>query len=152
MPTPPATQRRRRGLLSGFGVLLLVGLGLAVFVQSNFRTVVVTGDSMLPRLHGGDRLLVSKAYWIVGSIERGDIVVIKRAEDEDFSIKRVHRLGGETVDWRNVPEDWHLANGPYRVPSDAVFVLGDNRRVSVDSRTYGPVPTREVIGKVVRLP
>lgn len=140
---------RQRKLFTGFGVALLFLLAFAVFFQTSFQTVVVSGDSMEPTFRDGQRLLVCRAYWLVGQIRRNDIVVIRGQDGKGFLIKRVHRLGGEVVDFMNVPDNWRITHGEFRVPKDHLYVIGDNYAVSEDSRKYGPVPLSRVIGKVV---
>lgn len=105
---------------------------------------------MVPTLRNGDRVVASSAYWLVGPIRQGDIVVIRGALRGEYMIKRVHRLAGQVVDWQNVPDSWLLTRGEYRVPSGCIYVLGDNSEISEDSRKYGPIPMDRVLGKVVR--
>lgn len=127
---------------------LLALLGFSAFFQQNFRTIQVQGNSMAPTLRNGTHLLSSNAYWLVGPIQKGDIVV---AIDDSGTaiIKRVYRVAGETVDWLNIPEDYNMVEGEYRVPNQSMFLLGDNREVSEDSRRFGPIPCDRIIGKVV---
>lgn len=102
--------------------------------------------------------------WCVNQPRRGDVIVFEYPLDtsRDF-IKRVIALPGETVEVRNgqvfvdgrlLPEPFgpnpSARNfGPLRVPPDTVFVMGDNRNNSSDSRTWGPLPINEIIGKAV---
>jgi signal peptidase I len=104
---------------------------------------------MLPTLQNGKKVLASKAYWLVGSIQDGNIVVIKGDSPGDYIIKRVYKMGGEAVDTFNAPGDWSLINGEYKVPEGHVYVLGDNRAISEDSRRIGPVEVNRILGKVV---
>lgn len=134
---------------TGFSLALLMILGIAVFYFLNFKTVVVSGQSMEPTFFSGRRLLASSAYWLIGGLKRNDIVVIKSEDSHEYIIKRLYRLEGEKVDWLNVPDDWSLTRGEYVVPKGHVFVLGDNRAVSEDSRKFGAVRLERVIGKVV---
>lgn len=146
----PAQKSRRRAF-TGFGVAMLGVLAFAIFFIVNFTTVVVSGQSMLPTFKTGRRLLCSKAYWLVGPIRRDDIVVVREKDNDGYFIKRVHRLAGETVDMVNAPRSWRLSQGPFVVPAGTVYVLGDNREVSSDSREFGPVELSRIIGKVVVL-
>ena len=103
---------------------------------------------MLPTFKNGAHLLTSSAYWLVGPIQKGDIVVL--IDDSGTAIiKRVYGMEGDKVDWLNVPEDYNLSSGEYVVPDQTLYVLGDNREVSEDSRRFGPVPYDRIIGKVV---
>jgi signal peptidase I len=149
-PNPPTPrQPKKKILFTSFGVFLLFVLAFVVFFYFNFRTVEVKGPSMEPTLTQGRRVLVSSAYWLIGEIKKGDIVVLRSPKDEAVVIKRVYALGGQPVDLINVPEDWSLLKGEYRVPDGEVFVLGDNSPMSEDSRVFGSVEPSRLIGKVV---
>lgn len=143
--------KKRTTAITGFGATMLIILTMTVIFYFNFKTVVVSGDSMLPTFKDRQRVLASKAYWLVGPLRNRDVVVV---HDKDAStgyiIKRIYKMAGEVVDWENVPESWTLANGEYKVPEGKVFILGDNREVSEDSRKFGAVPLSDVIGKVVQ--
>lgn len=141
----------RNKAATGFGASLLVLFLIALFFYFNFTSVVVSGHSMEPTFHTGQRLLACKAYWLVGGIKDNDIVVIKTGNGSEYIIKRVYRTGGEIVDWPNAPTDWQLTNGEMKVPEGEVYVIGDNRPVSEDSRTFGPLPIDRVIGKIIKL-
>jgi len=135
---------------TGFGASLVVLLVIALFFYFNFTTVVVSGHSMEPTFKSGQRLLASRAYWLVGAVKDNDIVVVKTGNGSEYIIKRVYRTAGQTVDWVNAPADWHLVNGEYHVPEGQVYVIGDNRPASEDSRSFGPVPANRIIGKIIR--
>ncbi|MBQ3068880.1 MAG: signal peptidase I [Clostridia bacterium] len=138
--------------------LVLVAVLFAFFV----RIVEVDGPSMNNTLSDGDRLVLSKAFY---SPERGDIVVIKR-EGNNPLIKRVIGLENETVmvdrDKDVVYIDGHILDEPYVeypntpglkepvvVPPGHVFVLGDHRNNSTDSRVLGCIPVEDILGKAV---
>ena len=124
---------------------------------------VVGGASMDPTLKDGDLVLY---FRMTRSYEEGDVVAM-RVPSGDFYIKRIAATGGQTVDVYGgrlhvdgieVPDDH--ANGsteeetgaviyPYKVRSGNVFVLGDNREVSKDSRMFGEVSLRQIKGKVI---
>lgn len=144
-----AVPRKRRAVLTGFGVFLFGMLGFLAFFGVNFKTVEVSGESMEPTFESGRRLLMSRAYWLVGEIKKNDIVVIKSPEDSDTVIKRVKGLPGDVINFMDIPDNWELSQGEYRVPPGTVYVLGDNRPVSQDSRSFGPVETENIQGKVV---
>ncbi len=141
--------RRKRLLLTGFGSFLIFVLAFVIFFYLNFQTVSVKGNSMEPTFQNGRRVLVSQAYWLVGGIKKDDIVVLREPNSRDIVIKRVYALGGDVVDMRNIPEDWSIANGEYRVPDGKYYVIGDNKPVSEDSRRFGPVDPKDILGKVV---
>jgi signal peptidase I len=145
-------RKTKKRAITGFGVLLTLILVFAIFFYLNFKTVQVSGVSMLPTLKDGQRVLVSKAYWLVGPIHKGDIVVIRDETPTGFIIKRIHFMAGEKVDWKWVPDSWQLKDGPMVVPEGQIFVMGDNKPQSEDSRRFGPVPIADVLGKVVVWP
>lgn len=143
-------KKRKAVIYTGFSGFLLFLFAITLFFWKNFKTIEVQGDSMETTLQAGNRLLISNAYWLVGTIKDNDIVVIRNPyENNEIIIKRVYKSEGETVGLANVPEDWDITKGPYVVPKGMIFVLGDNVAVSQDSRHYGPFDLEDVIGKVV---
>ncbi|MEW5884784.1 MAG: signal peptidase I [Armatimonadota bacterium] len=135
----------RRGLLTA---LLAVFLFL-VFFFYNFQTVLVDGHSMEPTLKDKQRILVCKALWLVGAPKKGDIVVVRGDVPGDYLVKRVYATEGQQVDYAYQPENYDFSLGKYVVPEGHVYVLGDNLSMSEDSREFGPVPLRKILGKVV---
>jgi len=137
---------------------IVVSIGVHTAVQSR----QVEGSSMEPTLHTGERVLVNKlAYVNFAAPARGDVVVFHAwSQHEDF-IKRVVGLPGDTVEVKrnqvfvnDVPLDEPYldqpttgTDGPVRVGADEVFVMGDNRGNSSDSRHYGPLPRAQIVGK-----
>lgn len=124
----------------------------ALFIGLNFNVVVVQGPSMLPTFHSGQRLTASHAYWLFGKIHDRDIVVFHEEGKNDCIIKRVYKMAGEKVDYVNSPRNWSFNEGEYVVPPNSIYVLGDNRPKSEDSRYFGAVPLSRVIGKVIVYP
>jgi len=137
--------------MTGMGIALLFSLAAVIFFKREFFTIQVTGRSMMTTYQNCQRLLATRAYWLVGNIKRNDVVVVKSDNPGEYLIKRVNRLPGETVDWLNVPHDYKLVDGPYVVPNDSVYVLGDNLPESSDSREFGPIRLEQIMGKVVIL-
>lgn len=142
---------------------------LAVVFALLIRTFVleariIPSSSMLPTLQLQSRVLVNKLSYIVGDIERGDIVVFKPPEslkvEEDY-IKRVIALPGETVevkgsqvyvDGEALTEPYILEPpayefGPFSVPENCLFVMGDNRNNSFDSHAWGALEKDRVKGR-----
>lgn len=132
--------------------------------------------SMYPTLHEGDRVLVNKMSYRLHDVNRGDIVVFERPASEVSStipdlIKRVIGLPGESVafsdgsvfvDGNRIDESYlptgtvtSGANAPYKctldapcvVPEGDVWVMGDNRSDSKDSRYFGPIPESSIVGR-----
>jgi len=142
----------KRGAFKGVGFGLIVVFAFAIFLKLDFRSVIVDGHSMLPSLTPGERVIVSDAYWLVGPIRDGDIVVVRDPGSTGFIIKRVFRMAGEKVPVDKWPDFHHLEDGEYSVPEDNIYVLGDNLQQSEDSRRFGPVLRKNIIGKVVIRP
>ncbi|MFP4660735.1 MAG: signal peptidase I [Halanaerobiales bacterium] len=132
-----------------FQSLIIAGI-LAFFIITFIaQSFVVDGQSMEPTLHDGERLFVNKFIFRFHPPERLDIIVFTpRGAPTNKYIKRVIGLPGETiyirdgvtyVDGKPLNEDFinetMMGNyGPYEVPDDKVFVMGDNRNHSADSR------------------
>ena len=153
----------------------LVGSVLVVVAIFTFgiRMLGVDGHSMLNTLQHGDRLLVLNSMFY-HDYQYGDIVILRKdgAFDNDPIVKRVIATGGQTVDIDfnegvvyvdgealeegYIREPTYTAEGtefPLTVPEGSIFVMGDNRNGSSDSRDYrlGTVDTRYVIGKAAFL-
>ncbi len=160
----PGTRRRAAlELVETIAVALVLALLVRAFVLESF---LVIGYSMEPTLHNGERLFVNKLVYRIREPQRGDIVVFRYPfnPSRDF-IKRVVAVAGETVEIREgrVFVDGRFLMEPYvqsqdfathpavLVPPGHVYVLGDNRRNSEDSRVFGPFPTRYVKGRAFLL-
>jgi signal peptidase I len=135
-------------------IALIINLFLAQATQ-------VLGQSMEPNLHTAQRVVVEKVtYRLFHGPRRGDIVVIDLPDQSEMLIKRVLGLPGETIEVRNgqiyiegqlLDEPWTVrpggsSYGPQTIPPLRVFVLGDNRGASNDSRNFGPVPIDDIVG------
>jgi signal peptidase I len=146
-------------------IAILLALVIRAFVVQAFK---IPSGSMLPTLEIGDHILVNKFLYYFTSPQRGDVIVFKFPQDEsrDF-IKRVIGLPGETVEVRGkevlvngvalrepyavygdmpggmVGEHW----GPQVVPPGRLFVMGDNRDHSMDSRVWGFLEIVKVKGR-----
>ncbi len=112
------------------------------FVRDNMvEAYVIPSSSMEPAILRGDRILADKTAYRRVAPKRGDIVVLVYPDDRSKRyIKRIEALPGTTVT---------MADGTKaEVPHGFVFVLGDNRQNSVDSRQFGAVPLTDLLGKV----
>ncbi|MFN3728603.1 MAG: signal peptidase I [Fimbriimonadaceae bacterium] len=134
----------------GFRIFLIVLFLVAIYLSMTTTTSIVRGSSMLDTFQDGDRVLVNNAYWLIGPINRDDVVVVRRGEDE-YAIKRVKYLPGDEVPLMYFPQNVRIDSAPYHVPEGMVYVMGDNREVSEDSRMYGPVRQEDIVGKVVQV-
>ena len=125
--------------------------------------LVVPTSSMSPTLRPGDHVLANKLAYRFGEPRRGDLVVFRAPASDGLMLKRIVALAGDRVGLEDgvlhvnghaVREpfvDHRLVEsvyfGPVRVPSGTVFVMGDQRSDSLDSRTFGPVPRRRILGR-----
>lgn len=147
-----------------------VVLGAAVVVAVILRTFVfqafyIPSESMETTLFQGDRILVNKVSYRLHDINRGDVVVFRRPDDQPGDIrdliKRVIGLPGDTVEGRNsqilvngqllvepyLGDDQFADFGPVMVAEGEYFMMGDNRDQSLDSRRFGTIPQDRVIGR-----
>lgn len=142
-----------------------------------FAPTIVDGESMLDTLHNHERLIVNKLIYHFTTPKRGDIIVFHATENKDFIKRVIAVGGDHVevkndtlyINGRVVPEPYldpmkktfeqelklaHSAPLPFtedfiinEVPPGTVFVLGDNRRNSTDSRMLGPIPLDRVVGR-----
>ncbi|WP_047808082.1 MULTISPECIES: signal peptidase I [Desulfosporosinus] len=155
-----------------FFVELLEIVLIAFALSWVLRTYVVEArkiptGSMLPTIQLQDRVIVDKFFFKeFGHLTRGDIVVFKPPASahatEDF-IKRIIGLPGDKIEIRNhttyvndkpLYEPYILEKskndfGPVVVPKDSVFVMGDNRNNSDDSRVWGFLPIKNITGRTL---
>lgn len=146
---------------------IVIALLLVILVRTFFiSSYVVKGSSMLPTLEDGNKLIVNKLVYRIGDLERFDVIVFHATEQDDY-VKRIIGLPGDTVEYTNGQlyingklheekylEDFRAAGadetGEFKVfvPEGKLFVLGDNRKDSRDSRDFGFVDIDNVVGKV----
>lgn len=161
-----------RAFFIKLGSIALAALVIAtlarVFVAEPF---VVSGPSMLPTFGPGDYLVIDRLTYALKAPARGDVIVFRYPLDASaYFVKRIVGLPGETIEvgdgavWLVSPDGSkkQLLDGPYNsagkrhdrsssitLADDEYFMLGDNRDVSDDSREWGPLRRRYVIGRVV---
>ncbi|WP_102346962.1 signal peptidase I [Bacillus sp. Marseille-P3661] len=156
--------------IKALGIAIILAAVIRYFL---FAPIVVDGLSMMPTLHDHYRMIVNKISYKIGNPDRFDIVVFEATEDKDY-IKRVIGLPGDHVAYK---DDILYINGepidePYldqykkeangtltydftleevtglsEVPEGHLFVLGDNRRFSKDSRIIGTISMDKIIGE-----
>jgi signal peptidase I len=161
-----AAQKDREWFYDMVDTMIVALVLVTVVCSCLFRLVGVSGQSMAYTLKNGDKLLMFHAFY--NEPDYGDIVVIARDDGEPL-IKRVIAKAGDTVEIKESDmkvylngeklEEPYLSfdtpplygfTGPYTVPENCVFVLGDNRPESHDSRdleTIGAVHVDDILGK-----
>ena len=176
-PTPPTNEKKKKtdlatDLLTWLQALTMALVFLVVVFAFFARVINVDGESMVPTLHHRDLLFLQCINY---EPEQGDIVVLRKsfAEIDSPIVKRVIAVGGQTVEIDyststvyvdGVPLDEPYINeamlmpssdkerGTYwEVPQGSVFVMGDNRNASADSRNadLGTVDTRYILGRAI---
>lgn len=132
---------------------------LALAVRGVARIYSVPSPSMSPTLLPGDYIVVTR--YLSDRPGRGDVVVFRHPAGRDLTVKRVVAIPGDLVDFREgqlrvsgrVLKESYASGGdpmdilPQLVPAGHVFVLGDNRSDSFDSRHWGPLPDSLVVGR-----
>lgn len=148
-------------------VLLVVFIGLFVALNVTHTTTRVHGPSMAPTLLPEDILLVTRGY---DAAVRGDVVVVQSPDPDDEGELLVKRVIGTPGDEVTVVDGRAIVNGQAErgaytvyvsggdinvnlltVPPGSLYLLGDNRPVSSDSRIFGPTPVDLVLGRVVSI-
>jgi len=159
-------RKRRRRVLAELFVIVLVAFVLVFglvrpFVFESFR---IPTESMVPTLEVGDRVLANKFVYSFTKPGRGDIVVFGGVGgEEETLIKRVVGVAGDEIlvqdgvlfvngdsqkePYLNTEFPSRDSYGPVAVPEGHVFLMGDNRGNSSDSRVFGPVPLENLEGK-----
>lgn len=150
---------------------LLIAIALAVIIRTFlFAPFLVDGQSMVPSLANHERLIVNKFIYFMREPERGEILVFHATPEKDY-IKRVIGLPGETIEFKDdtlyingeeqiepylqaIKNSYHEDGipytndfGPVEVPEGHLFVMGDNRPNSEDSRELGSIPLETVVGR-----
>jgi len=164
-PGPSAWARAGQEVVAGLKTLVSAAVYATLIVTFGFQVARVDGLSMAPTLEDHDRLIVNKLVYELGEPRPGDIVMLYYPlNPEKMFVKRVIGREGDTVrivDGRvyvnDVPlhddyvpaefrshDDW----GPQVIQQGYYFVMGDHRNNSSDSRHWGPVPKKYIVGKV----
>jgi signal peptidase I len=158
--------------LKALAIAVIIAIVIRSFIFTNY---IVEGQSMMPTLQDGNRLIVNKIDYDITKPHRFDIIVFHATPTDDY-VKRVIGLPGDSIEYKNdvlyingkkvdepylkpykeqlvsglLTENFTLKDitGVDRVPKGKVFVMGDNRRNSVDSRRFGFVDMNQIVGKV----
>lgn len=142
-----------------------VAVATVVVVRTQFLDIAsVSSDSMAPTVCTGDTVLLARLH-DGRAVDVGDIVTFPSPQDGTSTIKRVVALGGQQVAIRDAElvVDEHQVDEPYvdhasidgvyfgpvTVPDGSVFVMGDHRETSIDSRNYGPIRAADIDGRLL---
>ena len=151
---------------------ILIAVAIAAILLAFFKPIVIQQESMQPTFYSGDYVITSRqAYNIFGDVQRGDVIIFKTDMYDDQGkpknlIKRIIGIPGDTVEiidgyvYLNgelLEEDYIAEQGisgemeAVEVPEGKLLVMGDNRRVSLDSRSpeVGAIDQETIIGKVL---
>lgn len=168
-----STKREVWSWIRAGAIAILIAFLVRQFIFSNY---IVRGESMMPTLQDGNRLIVNKVGYTVGTPHRFDVIVFHATQTEDY-VKRIIGLPGDSITYKNdqlyvngkrvaepylqhykdalpqgqqLTENFNLKSktGKLRVPEGKLWVMGDNRMNSEDSRYFGFVDQKSVIGKV----
>jgi signal peptidase I len=158
------TVKKNRGLLE-FLIMLVTAFALVFGILRPFvvEPFYIPTESMVPTLEVDDWVLTNKFIYRSAEPKRGDIVVFESSEFGEDLIKRVVGLPGDNIlivrgslyvngeqqkePYLNTELSDQSSYGPDTVPPGHVFVMGDNRADSSDSRIFGPVPEESILGK-----
>ena len=171
MPNAPSLETPK-GNSRSLILYTVLALGLALVIRFFIAApYVVSGASMEPNFHDWNYLIVDRLSYDFGSPQRGDVIIFDLPQDTSRNlIKRVIGLPGETVmisgNQVEIINAAHpqgfILDEPYldpadlggvnelkvTLPADQYFVLGDNRKVSADSRLWGTLPRNDIVGRV----
>jgi signal peptidase I len=155
-------------------LILPAAVGIGTFycnllmIASGFRVYAIPSVSMEPTIMRGDRMMADLRAYRHTPVRQGDLVVVHR--QNLYFVKRVAAVEGSMIEGRggevfvnNIelvePYVQHTSGanapleltdfGPFLISPGAVFIVGDNRDVSYDSRSFGPIPVSEIVGKPV---
>lgn len=160
------SERRKKNRIRLCISLIIIGILVYILFDMIAGIAVVQSDSMKPNLVAGDIVLF---YRLKHNYNRNDIVIFPEEKGNELLIKRIIAVTGDTVDIDNKTgtllinqiaqkEEEIIGNTyareggiafPVKVPKYDVFVLGDNRDVALDSRDFGTISKKKIIGKVI---
>ncbi len=159
------TPKRRGRAARRIACAVVVVVLFVLTVQFVAEPMKVDSESMAPTYHTGDQVMVLKLGARNEHPQIRDVIAFHPPGSDELLVKRVVAVGGDTVgiedgvlvvDGHQVKEGFvdhaqmdSVYFGPVRVPAGSVFMMGDNRPNSVDSRRFGPVPLHDVVGRVV---
>jgi len=158
----PGLKGFRGEILEIISLAVILSIVMRIFVCAPY---VIPSESMSPILQPGDRILVNKLYYRFKDPARGDIVVFRFPLDHRIEyIKRIIALPGEIIEGKEnrifingvelkeeyLPPGMDFADfGPVRMGAGEYFMLGDNRRDSLDSRSWGAISRDKILGEAI---
>ncbi len=159
-------QLKRPGLFREIVQTVLFIAAMIALVNLSTARAVVDGPSMEPSLYTRQFLLISRVHYLFDDIKHGDIAVFFPPNEDERLIKRVIGLPGDTIEIRNAlvyrngeqllepyfvntPCTSRCGDSSWTLAENEYFFMGDNRNRSRDSRAFGPVPKRNIIGRAV---
>lgn len=163
----------RKNVTRYIPIMIITAVACVILHSIIFVNYMVDGKSMEPTLDDGNMLAVNRIAYSVKKVKRFDVVVFHANKDEDY-VKRIIALPGDEVEYRDntlyingkaveepflekkkrenseYTQDFTLKQltGKTAVPDDALFVMGDNRPESFDSRSFGFVYKDQLVGRV----
>lgn len=165
-----SVELNRRNMLKLVIIAFFISIVWNLISICFFTTYRISGSSMESTLHSGEKVLVNKLVYYVGKPHRGDVVILHVTNNTDF-IKRVIGIGGDTIEFKDdalfingsyIDETYLRENrqkakllgipltndyGPITIPKGKVFVMGDNRNNSIDSRDIGMIDLNGIVGR-----
>lgn len=144
-------------------IFVVFGLFLLLYIaRQSLALVTISGDSMLPAIRPGDKVIVLKIYR-PQKLQKGQIVLVNPPYNGHALIKRITGLSGDTVyaPTLDLPENFNFVGvhpddlakksieKSWEVPPGKCFVQGDNWISSSDSRNWGPMPLTDILGIVL---
>jgi len=157
--SPKSKKREILGWIISISAAVVIALGLRFFV---FEFVRIDGPSMEPTLYTNEYVVMDKISYRFSPPARGDIVISSYPDHSHPLAKRIIGVAGDTL---SIQDGVLYVNGEENsryftdimnedfdeitVPADTVFIMGDNRNVSKDSRSVGAVPVDKILGRAV---
>lgn len=148
-------------------ISIIIAAAIAFLIKGFIiDTMLVDGKSMLPTLHDRDRIIFEKISIYTKGFKRGQIVILNPPGEGKFTfyVKRIIGLPGEKLEIKNgivyindqklqesyLPKETYTGDDmTIKIPEGYVFVMGDNRERSQDSRAIGPIPIKNLKGRAV---
>lgn len=159
-----AKERNHKSNINGWLLCIIIAIVAALCVRAFIaEPIQVEGNSMNPSLFSHQTMLVEKISKLFNLPERGSVVIVHYPNSSNNYVKRVIALPGETVsikdstvyvDGTALEEDYTSDDSypdmdPVTVEDNSIFVMGDNRANSQDSRYVGCIPRDDIVGKAV---